>query len=299
MAETLPDIYKSSSSIIDMAQMLNLTFHDGDQIWYQLPRDEEPLTGLLGYIRQTVGPAVFSRFIDRDMGQAQITLFFSDHTSENLLRIRDAAYAFFEANPMKVKNGEFRLAGGRIGMEVAVNEEMKRSHLFIDSMVLVTIFVMCALCFQSVVAGLMLTVPLILSNLMAFAYMSMANIGLSINTLPVAAVGVGVGVDFSIYLYSRCREEFPHHESWTDTTLTAVRTCGKAIVYTGMTLIFAILPWYYISALKFQAQMGYFLSMLLFINVVLSLTLHPLLIGIIKPRFMMRHAGRGAVHSSD
>lgn len=288
MKERLPDIYKSSSSIIDMVKMVNVTFHDGDKIWYQLPRNEPMLTGLMGYVKTNVGFTTIGRYIDEGMERAQITLFFSDHTSENLLRIRDAAYNFFKKNPMKLDKGEFKLAGGRIGLEIAVNEEMKESHLMIDFMVLATIFIMCMLCFRSVVAGLMLTIPLILANLVAFAYMVQANIGLSINTLPVAAVGVGVGVDFAIYIYSRCIEEFPHQDGWTNTIMMAVRTSGKAVVYTGLTLILAIIPWYFISELKFQAQMGFFLSMLLLANVILALTLHPLLIYIIKPRFITR-----------
>jgi predicted RND superfamily exporter protein len=191
---------------------------------------------------------------------------------------------------MEIDAGTFQLAGGRVGMEIAVNEEMKRSHLLIDCMVLATILVMCSIFFRSTVAGLMLTIPLILPNMMAFAYMAVMDIGLSINTLPVAAVGVGVGVDFAIYLYSRVIEEFPHQDGWMETILVAVRTSGKAVVYTGLTLILAIIPWYFISALKFQAQIGFFLSMLLLMNVVLALTLHPLLIYLIKPKFVSRGA---------
>ena len=57
-----------------------------------------------------------------------------------------------------------------------------------------------------------------------------------------------------------------------------------------LTIVLAIIPWYFISELKFQAQMGFFLSMLLLANVILAVTLHPLLINIIKPRFVARPA---------
>ena len=83
-------------------------------------------------------------------------------------------------------------------------------------------------------------------------------------------------------------EEFPHQEGWDETILTAVRTSGTAVVYTGLTLVLAMIPWYFFTDLKFQAQMGFFLSMLLLINVVLALTLHPFLIHSIKPRFISR-----------
>ena len=68
MAQKLPDIYKTSSSIIDMGKMVNLTQHDGDQTWYQMPRDPEASSGLLGYIRNTIGTANSQTVYRRDPG---------------------------------------------------------------------------------------------------------------------------------------------------------------------------------------------------------------------------------------
>jgi predicted RND superfamily exporter protein len=160
-------------------------------------------------------------------------------------------------------------------------------------MVLGTIFILCVLFYGSIVGGLMLTLPLIVANLVAFAYMAIMNIGLSINTLPVAAVGVGVGVDFAIYIYSRCKEEFPRTREWTECIMLAVRTSGKAVIFTGLTVILPIMTWYVVSDLKFQAQMGLFLAMIMGTNVILALTLHPLLLYIIKPRFISKRALSG------
>ena len=297
MAETLPDIYKSSSSLIQMMKEALVVYREGDQIWYQFPREEEGITGLVGMLTNRVGQATLGRFVDapEPAKRGQITLNFADHTSDNMLRVKKAAYDFFKDNPMKTERGEFLLAGGGIGLEIALNEEMRDSHAKMDLLVLGIIFIMCSLAFRSFVAGAMLAVPLILSNLMAFSYMAFANIGLSVNTLPCSAVGVGVGVDFAIYLYSRCIEEFPNHSGYKDTVVTAVKTAGTGIVFTGITLILPVLAWYFISALKFQAQMGFFLAMLLFINMIAALTLHPLLILVVKPKFMRRRAAQNTV----
>jgi predicted RND superfamily exporter protein len=270
-----------------MVKMVNVTFHDGDNLWLELPRDKDLLIGFLGLIRPQFDPYTRGRFIDKELERAQITLFFADHTSENLLRIREAAYDYFKDRPMKIGKGEFKLAGGRIGLEIALNEEMKRSHVIIDLTVLGAIFILCTLSYMSITAGLMLTLPLLLANSVAGAYMSLSNIGLSINTLPIAAIGVGVGVDFAIYLYSRCQEEF-HLQGgdWTNTIIQSICTCGKAVVYTGLTIILPIITWYFFSDMKFQAQVGFFLAMIMGTNVILTLTLHPLLIYIIKPKFI-------------
>jgi uncharacterized protein len=289
MAETLPDIYKTSNSIIDLGKMVSLILHDGDYMFFRLPSVGEETAQLFGYLAATAGSAQLRRYFDPTLERSRLTLFFADHTSDNLLRIRNAAYGFFKDRPMKTEKGQFQLAGGRIGMEIGVNEEMKRTHLLIDLAVYLSIFVLCALCYKSIVAGLMLTVPLILANAMSFTYMSMRNIGLSINTLPVAAIGAGLGVDFAIYLYSRCIEEFPKMgRDWTATIIQSICTCGKAVVYTGVTVVLPILTWYFFSDMKFQAEVGFFLSLIMAANVVLALTLHPLLIYIIKPKFISR-----------
>jgi len=290
MAEELPDIYKTSNSIIDMSKALNLMLHDGDEVWYELPRNEQQMTGILGYIRNTIGATNLRRFLDGEMKRAQITLFFADHTSDNVARIKKAMYAFFSTHSMKTKHGEFKLAGGRIGMEIGLNEEMKRSHVGMDFIVLAAIFLMCVLVFRSWVAGLMLALPLMVANIIAFWYMSWMNIGLSVNTLPVSAVGVGVGVDFAIYLYSRCVEEYPKRRDFRETIMTSAKTTGEAVVYTGLTIILPVIAWYFISDLKFQAEMGFFLAMIMTTNMIAALTLHPLLLLIIRPRFVSRNA---------
>ena len=42
-----------------------------------------------------------------------------------------------------------------------------------------------------------------MSDFLSIAYMATKNIGLNINTLPIASVGVGVGLDYGIYVVSR------------------------------------------------------------------------------------------------
>jgi hypothetical protein len=288
MREKLPDIYKSPDSLINMVKMVNATLHDGDMLWFQLIRNPELLTGLMGYVKQTTDPATQGRYIDRTLERAQLTLYFADHTSDNLLRIRDAAYDFFKNNPAKLAHGEFKLAGGRIGMEIALNEEIRKDTLKTDAIVYGAILILTTLSFMSIVGGFMLTLPLILANVIAIAFMAIQNIGLSINTLPVTAIGAGMGVDFAIYLYSRARDEYTVTGDFTKTILLSAVTSGKAVVYTGLTMFAALLPWYFLSGLKFQAQMGLFLAVVFGVNVILTLTLHPLMLWIIKPKFITK-----------
>ncbi|EWS52596.1 hypothetical protein X551_04619 [Methylibium sp. T29] len=47
-----------------------------------------------------------------------------------------------------------------------------------------------------------------------------------------------------------------------------------------------LLPWYFLSELKFLSDMGLLLVIVMFINMVLALILLPLLVYLIRPRFL-------------
>jgi predicted RND superfamily exporter protein len=84
-------------------------------------------------------------------------------------------------------------------------------------------------------------------------------------------------------------EELPlQGGDWSKALIQSVCTCGKAVVYTGLTVCLPIITWWFISDMKFQAEVGFFLAMIMGINVLLALTLHPLLIYIIKPKFISK-----------
>jgi hypothetical protein len=51
-------------------------------------------------------------------------------------------------------------------------------------------------------------------------------------------------------------------------------------------VLIAILPWYYLSELKFLADMGLLLVMVMLINMVVALIVLPLEVWLVKPRFM-------------
>ncbi|MDP6182806.1 MAG: hypothetical protein QF609_03225, partial [Gammaproteobacteria bacterium] len=63
-------------------------------------------------------------------------------------------------------------------------------------------------------------------------------------------------------------------------------TTGKAIMFTATVMLIGILPWYFLSGLKFMADMGVLLVAIMLINMVLSLVVVPLLVWLIKPSFM-------------
>ena len=130
--------------------------------------------------------------------------------------------------------------------------------------------------------------PLAMSNFMAFAYMAINQIGLSISTLPVSAAGIGMGVDYGIYLVARMHEEKKRNPTYSleEALVRTIQTYGKSIIYIAGTLVVGLLVWV-LSPLKFQAQMGMMLAVILFLNCLGAIFFVPVLILLFKPRFLI------------
>jgi len=98
-----------------------------------------------------------------------------------------------------------------------------------------------------------------------------------------------VGIDYGIYLLSRICEEYnAQGKDWAKAITVSLTTTGKAIMFTASIMIVGILPWYFLSDLKFMADMGLLLVAIMLINMVLALVVLPLLVWLIKPSFAGR-----------
>jgi predicted RND superfamily exporter protein len=113
------------------------------------------------------------------------------------------------------------------------------------------------------------------------------NIDLNVNSLPVAAAGAGAGVDYGIYHFSRMLDTFDEGRDVDDAVDYATATTGRAIIFTASTMFAATIFWWF-SSLKFQAEMGLLLSLLMFFNTIGGLIVVPSLVKVIRPKFLLR-----------
>ena len=85
-----------------------------------------------------------------------------------------------------------------------------------------------------------------------------------------------------------CEEFHAHDQDWGAAITMALRTTGKAIMFTATIMALGIAPWYFLSGLKFVADMGLLLVVIMGINMVMALLVLPLLVWLVKPKFVAR-----------
>jgi predicted RND superfamily exporter protein len=71
----------------------------------------------------------------------------------------------------------------------------------------------------------------------------------------------------------------------------ATATTGKAIIFTASTMVASTIFWWF-SSLKFQAEMGMLLALLMIFNTFGGLVLVPAWVKVIKPGFLLNRTPR-------
>ena len=178
---------------------------------------------------------------------------------------------------------QFVLAGGSMGILAAINDEVERSHVANISLIFIVIFVLHSVTYKSVPSGAIILLQIATATMFSLAYMSVRNIGLNINTLPVQSVGVGIGVDYAIYIVDRIRQEVADTADIDEAIRRAIRTTGMAVSFTATTIVGGIALWSF-SNLRFQAEMAQLLVILMVINMLGAITVVPAFYSILRPK---------------
>jgi predicted RND superfamily exporter protein len=183
------------------------------------------------------------------------------------------------------EGASFALASGLMGVLGASNDEVEGSNNATLIASFTAIFLVIVLTYRSIAIGVLLCVSLGTATLVSLAYMYFANIGFDVNTLPVQALGVGVGVDYGLYLMDRIVHERKRGHNMDEAIRVAITTTGMAVFFTGSTLVGGIIFWYFISSLRFAADMSLLMSIVLGANMVGAMLLVPSMTSLFKPSF--------------
>jgi len=285
-----------SLSIADVVPAVRAVLREGNPRYQEFGESADENGELLYQFVSGSDPGDIKRFADPKYQDAVVQINFHNHTGETIRTAVARVKEFVERNP--VAAGEYILAGGLVGVLAAVNEVILAGQIEAIALALLVLVLCCALAYRSTVAGMFFMVPVVLSNTVTFSYMAWKGIGMSISTLPVVALGIGLGVDYAFYVVDGIREELHHHDDVGRAIIRSLRTAGRGVLVTALTLTVSVALWW-ASSLRFQAEMGILMGIWLFVSAASALFLMPAMVVIFRPDFVVgdsrriaRRAGR-------
>ncbi len=276
-------------SLTDLVRQVYRMYHEGSPKWDMVPQQRTHIGQMFFQLSSGMAPGEMDRFVSiPEFQDASVTAFLRsyshDSIKEAIQKLKDYRDKMALDPESKVK---MRVCGGILGILAAVNEEVEWSYWAILAVVFITTFLLCTFTYRSFKAGLILLIPLAVSQVICELIMLMLHIDLNIDSLPVTAIGIGVGIDYGIYLMSRLKEECAIQDSFEKARKVALLTTGRVIMFTALTLSIGVGFWVF-SIMKFCAEMGLLILVLMVFNMIAALVLIPALSGIFKPSFVKR-----------
>lgn len=151
----------------------------------------------------------------------------------------------------------------------------------------IIVFLIVAISFRSVIAGLYGIIPLAFSLIINFGLMGHLGIRLDVGTAMVASIAIGIGVDYTIhFLHSYHAERLKENDLYlvTQRTLT---TTGKAIIFNAISVAAGFLVLLF-SNFYPLIYLGFLIAVTMFTSSLASLTILPLLLNLFKPKFISK-----------
>ena len=180
--------------------------------------------------------------------------------------------------------------GGIALVEFSLNKLVVQSQITSVIISILLVFIIIAVSNKSLVAGCIGIAPLSISILINFAIMGFAGIKLNIGTAMVASVSVGIGIDYTIHYMEAYKREIIAMGGKGDFLRRTFATSGKAIIINAVSVGagFAVLIF---SRFNILANLGLLITLTMFTSAINSLTIIPVLLNILKPKFIWKQIG--------
>ncbi|MEQ3723796.1 efflux RND transporter permease subunit [Alcanivorax sp.] len=255
------------TTIASATKLISTNMNEGSMKWATISRDQYALNNVMGFMPDSL--------YNLDCSLTPVYVFLDDHKAETLERVTGAVADFAETRNNKDVM-ELKLASGNAGVEAATNQTIAENQYPMLALVYAVVSVLILIAFRSFRAVICIIVPLGLTSILCQALMAHLGIGVKVATLPVIALGVGIGVDYGIYIYSKLSEYLKQGMELEEAYKQTLKTTGKAVAFTGITLAVGVVFWGF-SSIKFQADMGILLTFMFLWNMIGALWLLPAL----------------------
>jgi predicted RND superfamily exporter protein len=270
-------------SIADFIRRMNRAMHGDDPAFDAVPAQHDLIAQYLFLYANGGNPGDFDTYVDYDYKHANIWGFLREHDTVKLTALVHQLEAHAKANMPSDVRVSF---GGSVAQGTAIHEIILKAKLLNMLQLCGVVFVLTALVFRSLIAGLLVLVPLAATVLFNFGLMGWTGIPLDISNSITSAMAVGIGADYVIYFLFRLREEQVHAGSFEQALRRTLETAGSAIFFVAAAVAAGYSVLLFSQGFWTHIWMGILISSAMIVSALAALTLVPLMIKRLQPGFI-------------
>jgi predicted RND superfamily exporter protein len=231
--ESQPDVGKTQS-LADLVKRMNQAMHADDPKYYSLPASRDLIAQYLFLYSLSGDPQDFDSYVDNNYGRAAIWAYLKSDSTSYADALAHKVQTFVKEH---FPPGVTVEMGGSLPEIIALNQVVIRDKFQNIAQMGLVVFVLGAIMFRSLMAGLFVVTPLIAVTIANFGLMGWIGTPLDMPAISAAAMAIGVGADYEIYLLFRFREELERSGDVLTATRASLLTSGKAILFVALSIV--------------------------------------------------------------
>lgn len=231
--EQLPKV-GNSFSLTDYIKRMNKVMNADKEEYYAIPENNEMVAQYLLLYEMSGDPENLVKVVNYDYNKLNLTFQLKGDDSKTINEAIAVIKSFeneFEKNGLKIN---YAGSGYKALVFSDLILEGQMGSIFLS---LALVFILLVIMFRSFKAGLIGSVPIIITSLISFGVMGLGNIALSTTTALISSIAIGIGVDYAIHFLQTYSVYYKKTKSRHEAIHETMRHTGSAIVSNAIVVI--------------------------------------------------------------
>ncbi|NOZ34282.1 MAG: RND family transporter [Chlorobi bacterium] len=269
----------NSFSLADFIDRMNKVMHADNDKFNTIPDSKNMIAQYLLLYEMSGDPENLNKVVNYDYTKLNVTFQLKSDNSKAI----NSALAI-----LKTYEKDFKKYGVTMNYAGSGYKGLVFTDLILEGQVmslilsLLIVVLLLALMFKSFKAGLLGSVPIVITALISFGIMGFLNIPLNTTTALLSSIAVGIGIDYAVHFI----EQYKNYAKETNHNmlLTAKKTMsnsGRAIIYNAIVVIVGFMVLLF-SVFPPNRELGALVSLNMFTSFAGTLTILLVLLSITK-----------------
>ncbi len=256
-----------SYSLADLIKQLNHAMGEGMSI----PDEREKIAQLWFLLD---GQEVMEQLVSYDLQEGIVQGFVTSNEMQVLSEIETNFNAYVRNHSSE--NCQMAVTGVPVLLK-QLDENIVRSQVRSLIIAVLCVILLTSLLIGSARTGLLAAVPVGITLVALFGLMGLAGVPIDMATVLAGSVTIGIGIDFSIHFISRVGEGRKMQLDARESLDRAIRTSGKSIVISMLSIVTGVLMLVFSSLIPLQ-RLGLLLAFTMLVSGMATLTLLPMVL---------------------
>lgn len=224
----------NSFSLTDYLKRMNKVMNADDEKFYTVPASTDLIAQYMLLYEMSGDPENLIKVVNYDYNKTNITFQLKGDDSKTINKALEVIEGY--KDDFDKLGIELRYAGS--GYKALVFTDLiLEGQVMSIIMSLALVFILLVVMFRSFKAGLIGSVPILLTALISFGVMGLLNIPLSTTTALLSSIAIGIGIDYAIHFIETYNHNLVQTRTRHDAIHLTMKHTGKAILFNAVVVI--------------------------------------------------------------